>query len=401
MVIAIDASRANVEQRTGTEWYSFHVIQGLKKIIPAEHTVILYTKEDLRADLLPLPDNWETRILRWPPKFMWTQLRFSLEMLFNKPDVLYIPAHTIPFIHPKKVALVVHDVGFERTAELYDDKPIGYQSGISKRLINLAVRTFTLGKYGATEHDYHRFSMDVALKAATKMITVSEFSKKEINDVYGYSLDNIIPIHNGLNTRKVTMNEKAQRAVLGKYGLRVDEEFLLFIGRIEQKKNIPRVIDAYALLREKYGYEGKLVLAGSPGYQYEEVQQQIEQHRLREHIIETGWIEDEDIAVLLHKAKAFIFPSLYEGFGIPVLEAMDAGVPVVCSDIEPLREIAGEAAVFFDPNSPESIADVTNELLGDEARQKELVELGKAQKDKFSWEKTAEGTWEVVKGILQ
>lgn len=399
MVIAIDVSRANVEQRTGTEWYAFHVVQGLKKIIPSEHRVILYTKEKLRDELYPLPDNWEVRVLRWPPKFMWTQIRFSIEMLFNRPDVLYIPAHTIPFIHPKKVALVVHDVGFERTAELYDDKPIGYQNGLSKHLINAAVRVCTLGKYGATEYDYHRFSMDAALRAATKMITVSEFSKREIHDVYDYPLDDIVSIHNGLNTRKVTMNEKAQRAVLGKYGIRVDEEFLLFIGRIEQKKNIPRVIEAYALLRDKYGYEGKLVLAGSPGYQYEKVQELIDKNKLREHIIETGWIKDEDIAVLLHRAKAFIFPSLYEGFGIPVLEAMDAGVPVVCSDIEPLREIAGEAAVFFDPNAPESIAEVTNGLLSDEARQKELVELGKAQKDKFSWEKTAEGTWEVIKNI--
>ena len=125
--IGIDASRANVEHRTGTEWYIYNLLHQFKTTIPKSYRVILYTKEPLRQDVLPLPENWENQVLRWPPKLLWTQLRMSLTMLRSsrRPDVLFIPAHTIPVIHPKNTIYVAHDLGFERYAELYANTYIG------------------------------------------------------------------------------------------------------------------------------------------------------------------------------------------------------------------------------------------------------------------------------------
>lgn len=396
MIIGIDASRANAEHRTGTEWYSFHVIQELKRLIPAEHEVVLYTKEPLRSDLAELPQHWSCKILRWPPRFLWTQLRLSIEMLIDTPDLLYIPAHTIPLIHPQKIALVVHDVGFERDTELYNDKSIGYSQPIAKKMINALVRLFTGGKYGATEKDYHRFAMDLAIKYATKMITVSEFSKSEMVDIYNLEPNRITVIPNGLNDLTTIASNEAETFST----FHIKKPYLLFVGRIEQKKNIPRLIDAFALLKKEYNFPGQLVLAGSPGYQYSEVQKRIKTHGLDNSVIQTGWTTEEELATLMQQATLFVFPSLYEGFGIPVLEAMRAGIPVICSDIPALKEVAADAAVYMNPRSHEDMAKQIADLYADSAKQQELQHAGYTRIERFSWKRTAQETWEVINSLV-
>lgn len=400
MVIGIDASRANAQQRTGTEWYSFHVIQELKKLVPAEHKVVLYTKEPLQPDLEVLPSNWESRVLKWRPGFLWTQLRLSFEMLVHKPDLLYIPAHTIPIIHPKKVALVVHDVGFERQGELYDDATIGYDSTIVKRIMNALVRIATLGKYGATEMDYHRFSMQVALRAATRVITISKFSRSEIVDVYGFDPTTITVIPNGLNTLDEVHVEQNEKEALEQLGVGSNQQYVLFVGRIEQKKNIPRLIEAFSILRRDYAFAGKLVLVGSPGYQYEKVQEKIHEHRLQQSVVETGWISNEQLKVLMNNATVFVLPSLYEGFGIPILEAMQQGIPVVCSNIPPLKEVGADAALYADPADPAAIAAQLQAFVSNPELRNEYIERGEKRVKQFSWKHTAAQTWSTIEDIL-
>src|SRR3989339_379761 len=335
MVIGIDASRANQEKRTGTEWYSFYILQELKKIIPSEHQVILYTKEKLKADLAEIPKNWKVKILNWPPKFLWTQFRLSWHLLWHKIDLLYIPAHTIPFVHPKKIALVVHDVGFHRQDKLYNDQTIGYQAPLAKKIINFLVRFATLGKYSAREQDYHQFSMKQAAKHATKIITPSHFSKKEILDIYSLDANNITVIPNGFCQRAHKIEKTATaESLFKKY--KIASPFLLFIGRIEYKKNIPKLIEAFHLLKTKYHFPGFLVLAGSPGYGFEAIQEKITKYNLKEQVLIPGWVNEQDLAQMIKTATVFVFPSLYEGFGIPVLEAMEEKIPVACSAIPAL-----------------------------------------------------------------
>ena len=122
MKIGIDASRANRQNKTGVEWYSYHLIQEMKKITPADTQVVLYTGEKLTGGLEDCPSNFSQKVLKWPPKYLWTQIRLCWELFFNAPDVLFVPAHTIPFwpIRKKtKVYVTVHDVGFARSPKLY------------------------------------------------------------------------------------------------------------------------------------------------------------------------------------------------------------------------------------------------------------------------------------------
>ena len=139
-------------------------------------------------DLKDLGDNFYNKVLKWPPKFLWSQLRLSLEMLFKKPDVLFVPAHTIPIIHPKNTVTTCHDIGFEEFPELYTQKKIGGNSFFSI-IIAFLVKICTLGKYSNNELDYHRFSMRLAVKKAKIIITPSKFTSDEIKKYYKFNIN--------------------------------------------------------------------------------------------------------------------------------------------------------------------------------------------------------------------
>lgn len=366
MVIGIDASRANQQHRTGTEWYSFHVIQELKKLIPAEHQVMLYSKQPLLPDLADLPPNWTSRVLAWPPKLLWTQFRLSLEMIISRPDLLYVPAHTIPFIHPKKVLTVIHDAGFDRQKELY----------------------------GTAERAYHRFSVRLALKDASEIITVSEFSKREMLELYEVASERIKVIPNGFNDLStIPETDVLQRN-------QIQSPYFFYMGRLEHKKNTPRLVQAFAELKQRSTEPVQLVLAGSAGFGYNEITQAIQDNQLTNDVKLLGWTSDEDAATLMKHAHAFVFPSLYEGFGIPVLEAMNVGTPVIASNIPALKEVAGDAALFFPSNSSSALANAMETLLTQPQQREQLIQRGKKQVQHYSWKRTAEETWNRMKAIL-
>ena len=373
MIIGIDASRANQVQKTGTEWYSFNLIQELKKIIPKEYKVFLYTKDTLKGGLEELPENWQEKKLSWPFAFLWTQIRFSLEMLkfWSRLDILFVPAHTIPIIHPRKTILVAHDIGFEKFPELYSDKKIGFSN--------------------ATELDYHRWAMRYAIKHAYHIITVSNFSRKEIIDFYHYPADKISVVYNGFNN---IFSKENDIKTLQKYNIK--RPYLLFIGRLEYKKNIPRLIEAYNILKNKYHIKHKLVLLGARSFKYELIKNNIDKYNLNNDVIEPGYVEQKDMNAIMNFADLFILPSLYEGFGIPILEAMAAKIPVTCSDIPPLKEIAQDAANYFNPLNQDNMADVIYKTLSSNDLRDKLINNGSICVQKYSYEKCAQETWKII-----
>ena len=169
MVLGIDASQANRKIRSGTEWYAWHLIKEFKKLASGrtDLEVRLYTRDELQTDLAQgLPSNFQVKVLTWPLRYFWGQIRLSLEMLFNPPDILFCPAHTIPFFHPKKIFTTLHDVGFEDYPELYTKLSLWY----------------------------HRWASSHAVKSATRIFTVSEFSKERIVENYGEELESKIVI---------------------------------------------------------------------------------------------------------------------------------------------------------------------------------------------------------------
>ncbi len=423
MLIGIDASRANREHKTGTEWYSYYLIRWLAKL-DKKNKYILYTDKPLKGGLLDLTtkqhfnnfsnseaeydnngyqiikspfNNFYAKVLKWPFSFFWTLGRLSLEMLLKKPDVLFVSAHTLPIIFPKKTVNTIHDVGFERNRRLYRYHSMGPESKRFNKIVSNFVKIFTLGKYGANSMDYLSWSTNFALKHAEKIITVSNFSKNEILGIYNCQEDKIKVIYNGYNYflyKKIIDKEKIN-SVLKKYDIK--KPYILYVGRLEKKKNTPYLIEAYAVARENNkNINHKLVLIGDASFGYDEVKYVIEEFNINGEVIMPGWIEEEDMPYIYNGATAFIFPSRYEGFGIPLLQAMGCHLPIAASSIPVFKEIAGEAALFFDPNNIRSISSAINRIITDDKLRKELIAEGNSRIKKFSWEKCAKETLDLI-----
>ncbi len=362
MKIGIDVSRANHEQKTGVEWYAFHLVQELKKIIPEEIQVVLYSDTKLVGELADLPVNWESKVLSWPPKRLWTQLRLGWEMLVNAPDILFIPAHVFPIIHPKKTVMTVHDIAAKRFPD----------------------------SYNWFEQWYSLWSAKKAVNNLWKVIVPSEFTKQELVSVFGGNNIQVVPHGYSERYGKIE-NEEGINKVLEKYNIK--KPFILNIGRLEEKKNTWRIVKAF----DQLDYSDlKLVMIGKPGYGYEKVEQVIKESDKKNNIITPGWVEEEDIPFLMNAAEVFVFPSLYEGFGIPVLEAMACGTPVVASKGNSLEEVGGDACVYVDPQDIGGIEQGISGFLKDKEFCNEKVGSGKEQIKRFSWVNCAEKTFSVL-----
>jgi glycosyltransferase involved in cell wall biosynthesis len=375
MLIGIDASRANKSEKTGTEWYSYHLIQELKKNAGQKDQFILYSREKLRGELGDIPKNWQSKILSWRPKKLWTQIRLSWEMRRHPPEILFVPAHTLPFLHPEKTVTTCHDVAFLRLPQVYEWPAL----------------------------KYHEFAIKFALRHAAKIITVSEFTKSELVDFFKISAGRISVVPNGYDSSryKIIADKGAIAKTLAKY--KINQPYILCVGRLELKKNTPGLIEAFNILKEAHQLISssayKLVLVGQPGFGFEKVTKAIIENNLYDEIIMPGWVEPEDLPYLMSGAAAFVFPSFYEGFGIPVLEAMASGTPVVCSGIPALREVAGEAAYFIDPYEPKNIAEGIARVLSDEHLREDLKIRGLDRASQFSWERCARETWKILEGL--
>lgn len=422
MLIGIDASRANRHHKTGTEWYSYYLIRNLAQI-DSKNEYILYTDKPLIGGLLDLTNseekfakikinrkgyqllksphnNFKAKILKWPFDFFWTLGRLSLEMLAHKPDVLFVPAHTLPLFSPPKSINTIHDVAFERDRYIYRFDKMGSEDKIKRKMVSFLVRIFTLNKYSANSLDYLRWSTRYALKKARKIIAVSNFTKSEILEIYGAGPEKIKVVHNGYNNflYKKIDDEAKIKAVLDKYG--VERPYILYTGRLEKKKNTPALVEAFAMIREKNkNIREKLVLIGDAGFGYDEVKYMIREYDLNEEVIIPGWVEENDMPCFYSGASAFIFPSKHEGFGIPVLQAMGCGVPLAVSEIPVLHEVAGEAALFFCPYNTDLIAGAIEKILTDENLRKDLIKKGQERVKNFSWRKCAEETLRVIEGL--
>lgn len=361
MIIGIDASRAVKKHKTGVEWYARHVIENLIKIDEKNQFVLYIPKTpDTWLQSLSARSNVRVKRLRWFLPFFWTQGRLSWEMFRRPPEVFFLPASAMPLISPKNTVAVVHDVGFMAFAKAY---------GFGQRL-------------------YLRWSTRRAVKRARKIITISEFSKTEIIKYFKADADKIVVTPLGYD--KDIFNHEVGEAqdVLEKY--RIAKPYLLYVGRLETKKNILNMLKAFISIHKYKKYQ--LVLAGSIGFGFAEIFEFIKLHNLAGAVRMTGYASEKDLAVLYRQATAFLFPSLYEGFGLPVLEAMACGTPVICSDTTSLPEITGDAAELVPPNNHKAISDKIIQVLADERLRDNLAYKGLQRAGDFSWVKCAQAT---------
>lgn len=420
MLIGIDASRANREHKSGTEWYSYYLIRALAKL-DKDNQYILYSDIPLKGGMADLREgkvagepeydkrgyqivqsphnNFKAKVLKWPFSSFWTLGRLSLEMLFNKPDILFVPAHSLPLIIPKRTVVTIHDIAFKIEREVYEKEQMGTSKIAGKKIADIIARIATKNKYGANSRDYLDWSTKHCFKKANKIITVSEFTKKEIERIYGKA--DIEVIHNGcspLYCKEENMEKDKKDEVLDKYG--IPNSFILNVGRLEKKKNTPMLIEAFA--KAKYlnkDIKEKLVLIGDASYGYDDVKYMIEEFALNEDVIMPGWVREEDMPYIFSSATAFIFPTRHEGFGMPVVQAMACGLPVACSDIPVLREIAGSAALFFDRHDKDGVAKAIERVISDEELRRGLEKKGYEQASKYSWDICASKTLKIINDL--
>ncbi len=356
MKIGIDGSRAFINKRTGIEEYSYQVI---KNIIPwlKSDEVFLYIRHNQEVDL-ELPENWKIKKLRFPR--FWTQIRLSLEMILNPVDTLFIPAHTVPIVHPKKTIVVVHGLEYE----FYPDA------------------------YPLADRLYMRAVIKNSCKWASGVVCVSENTKKDLVKLYGIDDNKITVVYEGYNENANAFEKNSYSGIKNKKAKNIFRngiKYIFFVGRIEKRKNISNIIKAFDFLKDKYRVSHKLVLAGKPGYGYEEIQKNIARSVFGEDIVELGYISDHEKWALLKKSDMLIFPSFYEGFGLPILEAQNALIPVITSNTSSIPEVAGEAALYSDPQDYITMAENIHVLIKNESAKNDLVKRGYENVKRFSW----------------
>ncbi|MBI3495162.1 glycosyltransferase family 4 protein [Candidatus Berkelbacteria bacterium] len=370
MLIGIDASRAVKNQKTGTEYYSQEIIKALAEI-DENNQYILYAPSEPSGALTRLPRNFKFKIMPFPR--LWSQVRLSSELAFGtiKPDVVFEPAHTIPLLHHRKMVVVIHDLGFTHFPELYTP----------------------------FERLYHSFSLNYSARRAAHIITPSLYTKRDLIRHLPIDTKKISVIYHGYDKERFRPATEKEREALLPFNL--TEPYIFFIGRIELKKNVDGMIDAYRLLREEKSIRHKLVLAGKPGWGYEQIKEKMAglPEAMRADIIELGYVNDRQYELLLKRAEVLFFPSWFEGFGMPVIEAMASGVPVITSSQTSLPEIAGNGAVLVKPSKPLEMAAALSKLIHKSDFRKGIILKGRLRANTFSWKKAAVQTLAVLEAI--
>jgi glycosyltransferase involved in cell wall biosynthesis len=367
MIIGIEAERANTPNPAGPERYAAELIRNLAKL-DTKNNYVLYFRTPPQQWFLELPKNFTPKVIPFPR--YWTQIRISWEMLWHPVDVLLILAATLPFIHAKKSVVTIHDIAYE----LFD----GIYTGFMQR--------------------YQKFSSRFAAKHAVKLLTVSESTKKDLEKIYGTDPNKITVTPLGLADGFRPMNYEESQQVLDKFGL-VYQKYILFLGTIQPRKNIPRLVDAYLKIKKENRVEEKLIIAGGKGWLWEPILEKVKSAAVDGSVKYLDYISNEDLPALVAGAKLLTLPALYEGFGIPALEAMASGVPTVVSNLSSLPEIVGDAGVLIDPNSVDSLAEGLLKVLTDNNLRQQMIAKGLERSKKFTWENTARKTLEVLESL--
>jgi len=365
MIIGIDVSRAFIKNRTGIEEYSYQVVKNLRNKLRGTQ-VVLYIRPNQEVGF-ELPSSWEIKKIKFTR--LWTQVGLSWEIFRRPVDMLFIPAHTVPVIHPKNTVVTIHGLEYEFCPEAYS----------------------------WWERFYMRWSIKNSCRWASKIIAVSKSTKKDLTELYEIPPEKIEVIYEGYNLNselRITNFESISND-------KISKPYLLFIGRLEERKNILGIIQVLEILKEKYKFPHSLVLAGSPGYGYKKIKFKIQnlpagRQGPKLKVLELGYVDEAKKQQLLKNADIFLFPSYYEGFGIPILEAQSSGVPVVTSNVASMPEVSDSSAVLVNPKNPAEIAEAVYKLISDNSLREEIIKKGYENIKRFSWDKCAEAIKEII-----
>lgn len=355
----------------GTETYAISLLNAMSQI-DQENEYCIYINKESEHLGLPSIQNFNKSVCSIQARnrgsrYLWEQMVLPFQAKAQNLDLIHSFGYVQP-LHPPCASIVtIHDLNFQNLARWMPFK---------KRMV--------LG-----------FFVSHSAKRADHIITVSEFSKRQIVEILDIPEDKVTVTYNAV--RKREHRPQSFEIVSEKYGLR--QPYILALSSFSPHKNMASLIKAFAILRKREFRDLRLVVAGHPPNDKRLLELLVKDREILDAVIFTGYVEDDVLPTLYAHAEAFVFPSLYEGFGIPVLEAFMYGAPVACSNVAALPEIAGDAAFYFDPTKVEEMADVIGQLLCSEELRKSLVNHGKEQVAKFTWEETARKTLGIYKKV--
>ncbi len=360
--LAIDANEANSKTRVGSGQYTFNLLQHW--YTQSQYNFHLFLKQPPVSDLPTVSSHWHYHLVK--PSRFW--LKFSLPFYLHTHHFhfqsFFAPAHYSPPYLKLPLVVTIHDLAYEYFPHQF----------LKRDLYKL--RHWTLA----------------SLRQAKRIIAVSQNTKQDLIKLYHLPEDKITVIYNGYDKSRFHARVKLDPLIWQRYHL-PKQPFLLYLGTIQPRKNILTLVKAFYLLKKHKQYNGKLVIAGNPGWLSEAIIHQIKNSPVATDIYLPGYISPDDLPSLYKLADLYILPSLYEGFGLPVLEAMACGTPVVVANNSSLPEVAGSAGLYFQATNPQSLKTTIIQAL---AQASLLRRRGYLQVRKFSWQKTAQQTLEVL-----
>ena len=357
MRIGIDA-RPIQGRFTGDSTYWRGLIAGLARLDSGDE-FLLYLDADLPEPKLPASESLRPRVLHALNWRVWSAWSFPRALRKDAVQVAHVQ-YTIPPRMPCPVITSVHDVSFKRHPEFF---------ALKDRLI-----------------------LDIGVKRSAKqaagILAISEFTRTEILELYRIQPEKVTVVYPGVDEQFAPMaRDAACEVVSRRYGMR--SPFVLTVGVIQPRKNLHRLLEGFAKLKGIHRSDHKLVIVGKYGWKEANLERRIEELGLAGEVILTGYVPYEDLPAFYNAAEVFVYPSVYEGFGLPPLEAMACGTPVITGDRSSLPEVVGDAGIMVDPYDPGAFADAMAEVLSSEPLRAQMSARGLEQAKKFSWDKMA------------
>ena len=354
------------EKKRGVGRYLSNLLEEFSQL-SSDDDIYLYSPGPILYNFIK-NKNWHARIGTLPlPGTFWLQTQCKNYIKKDLIEIFFGASHILPLNLSNTIrkVLAIHDL----VAILYPETMTNYNRFI------------------------HNIFFAKSLKSADSIITMSEATKQSIIEKFEINDNRINVIYEGVSELFKPYQPEQVTSVLNQYGL--NKPYLLSVGTLEPRKNYPLLLRAFKELKTDYD----LVIIGKPGWKFEKVFTTINDLKLSERVKILGYVKDKDLPFFYNGAEIFVFPSIYEGFGLPILEALACGKPIVCSNSSSLPEVGGDAVIYFDPNSVDELVVKVNQLLTNSELKKVLIQRGLSRAKLFTWDKTAQKTWGVLKNL--
>lgn len=356
--IGIDGNEANVEKRVGVSVYTLNLLKHFNRVANQETQFNIYLKSTPLNDLPEKNKYFKYSLING--KFLWSQIYLPLYLYNQKNiDVYFSPAHYLPRFCPAPQVVTIHDLAYLHYPEDFTKKDLWQ------------LKNWT----------------NFSIIKAKKIIAVSKTTKKDIVKNYQIDENKVEVIYNGFEKIVSGRTGKTAEVKLKKY--------ILYVGTLQPRKNLIVLIEAFDKFLQ-INKDFKLIIVGKKGWLYENIFEKVKMMKLEKKIIFTDHVSDQELIWYYKNAFCLVLPSFYEGFGIPVLEAMNFDCPVVASFSSSLPEIGEDASLYFDPKNPDDLLEKLNSLKENQELRKELITKGRQRIKDFSWEKCAEETLDVI-----